>query len=210
MNGGFSRLPRWARGSLVAGAAALGMTLAAGGADAGPIRDFLFGKSRESAPPPNALTLDPEYFLQSQYCPPVQITVGAQALPVYERNHDGEAGFIRYQGAITETARECHTDTETGVMTVKVGIAGRVVAGPKGGVAANVTLPLRVAVIRQDGSKVFFNKAVPVAVKLAAPDFGAGFQQVVDKVTFKVAPDDRDLVVYVGFDQGKKQGAPTG
>ena len=30
--------------------------------------------------------------------------------------------------------------------------------------------------------------------------------QVVDSVAFKVGPDDRDLIVYVGFDEGEAEG----
>ncbi len=44
---------------------------------------------------------------------------------------------------------------------------------------------------------------------LAAPTFGADFSQVVDQVTFQIGPEDRDLIIYVGFDDGKPPKKPS-
>jgi hypothetical protein len=146
----------------------------------------------------------PEFFLKSDYCPPVEIKTGTEALVTYERNHEQDPGFIQFQGWVTKTARECHA-TAADTLTVKVGIAGRVVAGPKGG-AGSVTLPLRIAVVKQHGGNVLYTEEFKVPVTLAAPDFAADFSQVFDQVVFKVTPDDRDLIVFVGFDQGETAG----
>lgn len=150
----------------------------------------------------------PEFFMKSGYCPPVQIRAGTEALVTYERNHEKDPDFVQFQGSITKTARECHAvDADT--LTVKVGIAGRVVAGPKGN-AGSVTLPLRIAVVKQHGGNVFYTQEFKVPVTMTPPDFTADFSQVFDQVVFKVTPDDRDLIVYVGFDQGDAPGGPTG
>jgi len=153
---------------------------------------------------------DPEFFLKSGYCPPVKVRLGEEALTTYERGHDQDAQFVKYLASITKTARECHAvDAQT--LNIKVGIAGRVVAGPKGG-AANISLPLRIAVVKQHGADVLYTEKFKVPVSLAAPDFAADFSQVFDQVTFTVGPDNRDLIVYVGFDEGPPPGAgkPTG
>ncbi len=145
--------------------------------------------------------LDPNYFIKSGYCPPVQVLPGTESMILYERGHDGDAAYIRTQGSITKTARECHA-LDAGTLNIKIGVAGRIIAGPKGG-AGTVTLPLRVAVARQHDNSVLFSKAFSVSVSLNPPDFGSDYSTVFDQVTFPVKPDDRDLIVYVGFDEGK-------
>jgi hypothetical protein len=119
---------------------------------------------------------------------------------VYEKGHDGDAAFIRTQASITTTARECHALDAT-TLSIKLGVGGRILAGPKGG-AGTVAMAIRVAVARQHDNSVVFSKAFPVNVSLNPPDFGADYREVFDQVVFQVAPDDRDLVVFVGFDEG--------
>lgn len=144
--------------------------------------------------------LDANYFLKSGYCPPVEILPGTESMALYERGHDGDPAFVRSQGAITKTARECHV-VDASTLSVKVGVAGRILAGPKGG-AGKVTLPLRIAVTRQHDNSVLFSKAFSVSTDLTAPDFGNDYSDVFD-ITFNVKPNDRDLIIYVGFDEGK-------
>lgn len=151
-------------------------------------------------------TLPTEMFLKQGYCPPVEVRPGTEALVVYERGHEGEPAFIRYQGSIGETARECNAlgpDT----LSIKVGIAGRLTAGPKGG-AGSATLPLRVAVIKQHGGNVLYSEVFNVAVTIVPPRYSADFTHVVEQVTVQLTPADRDLIVYVGFDAGAPK--PTG
>ncbi len=145
--------------------------------------------------------LDTSYFMKSGYCPPVQVLPGTEALATYDRGHDGDPAFVRVQGSITQTARECHA-LDAATLSIKVGVGGRILAGPKGGAGA-VTLPIRIAVARQHDNSVLFSKAFSVSTTLAAPEFAADYSSVFDQVVFKVAPDDRDLIVYVGFDEGK-------
>ncbi len=144
--------------------------------------------------------LTPEMFLQQGYCPPVQIRPGTESIRIYERGHDGEAAFVRYQGSISTTARECHV-LGPNTLSVKVGIAGRIAAGPKRG-AGSATLPLRVAVVKQNGGQVFYSQAFNVASALNPPQLSSEFAHVVENVTVQLGPDDRDLIVYVGFDEG--------
>lgn len=150
---------------------------------------------------------DANYFARTGYCPPVHILPGTESLIVYDKGHDGDAAFVRTQGSITETARECQA-LDTTTLSIKVGISGRILAGPKGG-AGTVTMPIRIAVARQHDNSVLFSKAFPVSANLNPPDFGADYSQVVDQVVVQVGPDDRDLVIYVGFDEGKPK-AKTG
>jgi len=142
--------------------------------------------------------IPPEYFLAPAYCPMVRIRGGTQAFTVYERGHEGDPSFIRYQGSISKTARECRK-TGNG-FDVKVGVAGRAVAGPKGDQGA-VTLPLRVVITQLRGG-VKFTKLYKVPVTITPPTLGGNFSQVVDWIPVTAPPDEKDFIIYVGFDEG--------
>jgi hypothetical protein len=144
---------------------------------------------------------DADYFLRTGYCPPVQIRGGTESLTVYEKGHDGEAAFVRYQASIGNMARECRTTA--GTLTVKLGIAGRVVAGPKGS-AASLTLPIRVAVVKQFQAPLY-SELVKVPVTVTEPDFAADYSQVVEQISVPIGPNDRDYIIYVGFDDAAPQ-----
>jgi hypothetical protein len=151
------------------------------------------------------------YLSSSVYCPPVQIRGGTEALAVYEKGHDGDPAYVKYQASIGKTARECH-NTGTSY-TIKIGASGRVVAGPKGG-PLSVTLPLRIAVVKQFGPTLY-SQLFKIPVTLAPPDFGADFAYVADPVALEIGPTDRDLIIFIGFDDGKvpkkaPQDQPTG
>jgi hypothetical protein len=150
---------------------------------------------------------DADFFLKSDYCPPVEILPGTESLVTYERGHDNDSNYIRTQSSIGKTARECKA-LAADTLQINVGVAGRVLAGPKGGAGA-VKNSIRVAVTKQHGGTVLFSKAYPVTTQLAAPDFAADYSEVFDQVIVKVSPQDRDLIVYVGFDEGKP-GSRTG
>ena len=87
-------------------------------------------------------------FIRPSYCPPVMIRGGTAALAVYDKGHDNDAAFLRYQASIATTARQCTVGGTT--LTAKVGVAGRVVGGPKAA-AGTVTVPIRVVVVKQVG-----------------------------------------------------------
>ena len=204
------RMPRLS--GVVVSLAAAGLLAAcasSGGSGGGGGLAGLFGGGNPNAGVVTVQTdkIDPNFFLKSGYCPPVQILPGTESMVVYDHGHDGDAAFIRTQGSITQTARECHA-LDASTLSIKLGIAGRILAGPKGG-AGTVTMPIRVAVVRQHDNSVLFSKAFSVSGTLTPPDFGSDFSAVFDQVQFQIKPDDRDLVVFVGFDEGKKGKAGT-
>lgn len=144
--------------------------------------------------------ISPEYFTRPAYCPPIEIRGGTQSLTLYERGHETEAAFVRYQASISKTAREC-VKTADG-FAVKIGVAGRAVAGPKGG-QGSLTLPLRVVVSKQ-GAGPLYSELFKVPVTIAPPALGADFSHVVQQVAVPAGPQERDFIIYVGFDEGKK------
>jgi hypothetical protein len=136
-------------------------------------------------------------------CPDVRVRTGAATLMIGSKPGEGSPAALdlRYQGSIIRTARECHVNA--GIMTMKVGIEGRVITGPAGG-PGTVDVPLRIAVV-QEG----------ISPKVVVSKFGRETVTVnnsIDRVTFThVEPDlafplPQPLglidayVVYVGFD----------
>ncbi len=109
---------------------------------------------------------------------------------------------MRYQESITKTARECHYPG--GQLTLKIGVAGRVAAGPKGG-PGKVVAPVRIAVLK--GETVAYSELQKIEVNLAAPDLATDFAKVIT-VNVASGPNDRDIEIHVGFDDqpaGKKK-----
>ena len=150
--------------------------------------------------PANAASSQPD-FRPSSYCPPIQIRAGTEEMITYERGHENDPSYARQLASIKNTAREC--GVSGGALTMKVGVRGRVVAGPKGG-AGSTTLPIRVAVAKQTGGKgPLYSNLFKVPVTLTAPDFSTAYERVFD-VSVNIGPNDRDLIIYVGFDEGKK------
>jgi hypothetical protein len=136
-------------------------------------------------------------------CPEVTVRIGASTLLIGSKPGQGEPNplDVRYQGSIIRTARECHVNA--GIVTMKVGIEGRVITGPAGTPGA-VDVPLRIAVVQEGPNpKTIVSKFARETVTVA---------NAVDRVTFThIDPDvsfpapqppsviDR-YVVYVGFD----------
>lgn len=143
-----------------------------------------------------------DFIKKNDYCPPIQIRAGTASMTVYERGHENETQYVRYLASITQTARECTMSGDT--LTMKIGIAGRVVAGPKGA-AGSITLPVRVAVAKQfGGTAPLYSELSKIPVSLTPPSFGANYNQVFEQVTVTAGPQDRNLIIYVGFDEGTK------
>ncbi len=152
-----------------------------------------------TAPAAGATAAD--FVKRDDYCPPIQIRAGTSSMTVYEKGHENETQYVRYLASITQTAREC--SLVGGTLSIKVGVAGRVVAGPKGS-AANITLPIRIAVAKQfGGTDPLYSQLFKLPVALTAPTFGANYNHV-EQVTVTVGPNDRNLIIFVGFDEGPK------
>jgi hypothetical protein len=140
-----------------------------------------------------------DFVKRDNYCPPVQVRSGTSTIEVYERGHEKEQAYVRYLASISQTARECSLSGDT--LTIKVGVAGRVVAGPKGS-AGNITLPVRIAVTKQlGGDGPIYSQLFKLPVTLSPPTFGANYNHV-EQIVVQVPVADRNLIVFVGFDEG--------
>ena len=129
-------------------------------------------------------------------CPPVQIRPGAASYVVYQGG-TADPSRIRYQAAILDTARECFA--AGGVATIRVGVAGRIVAGPRG-TGGTATARLRIAVI-QGGDQVLFSQAYTVSADIGPPNYGDNFTLVEEAITINLPPQGEDIQIVVGFDQ---------
>ncbi len=149
-------------------------------------------------------------------CPTVEVRTGAATLMIGGKAGEGEPSAIdlRYQGTIVRTARECRVSA--GVMTMKVGIEGRVITGPAGG-PGTVDIPLRIAVVQEGvNPKTIASKFARIEVGITSGVDRVPFTHVDPDVSFPMPARVADIdsyVVYVGFDpvgaqQDKKKPAP--
>ena len=127
-------------------------------------------------------------------CPPIRVRPGSEAMFYYGSGKTGDARSLQYQGVIDETTRNCVVSN--GLITVNMGVTGRVLLGPQGN-QASVNAPIRFAVER-DGQAVFSEKYT-IAVPVAAPARSAEFVKVVDNVAIPYLGGE-DIVIWVGFD----------
>lgn len=141
-------------------------------------------------------------------CPSVDVRTGAATLLIGSKPGEGEPAAldVRYQGSIVRTARECHVNA--GVMTMKVGVEGRVITGPAGG-PGTIDVPLRIAVVHEGiNPKAIVSKLARIPVTITGAVDRTTFTHVDPDVSFPLPQPLGNIdayVVYVGFDPA---GAP--
>ena len=132
-------------------------------------------------------------------CPPVSIRAGASTYAVAAPGKQAIGNDVRFQATITQTARDC---TRTGgEITARIGIQGRVIAGPAGA-PATVEIPLRVAVVQGGVTETTIaTKAYRTTVAMSE-DGSVPFTLVADDMVYPVpagAAGD-SYIFYIGFD----------
>jgi hypothetical protein len=169
----------------------------------------------KDAPPPPSTKISEKDLLA--YCPTVTLREGTAFYSTYAKEArkartdeddplanpnaqpDNSASRI-YQAAITDVTRSCNYNG--GMLTMTVAAAGKVVPGPMAK-AGSVTLPIRVAVLR-DGEAIYSNLA-KYPVQIADTSEAAQFLYSNANVTFE-APAKHNIQVFVGFDAGPAAG----
>src|SRR5690348_14391985 len=140
---GDNRLARVMAAAAVAGALAC-LTVAPASAQSLTDRfKSLFGGKSEEAPPPNPAAVPQD--TGDLTCPPVTVRAGASTYAVGAPGKQPVGNDLRFQATISKMARECSVNG--GVITARIGIQGRVIAGPAGA-PASVQVPIRVAVVQ--------------------------------------------------------------
>ena len=125
-------------------------------------------------------------------CPVVDVLEGGGYMQV------GSGAGLRQQFTIGETSREC--SVVNGQIMIRVGVSGRVVAGPAGG-AGNFTIPICVGVRREDDQKILTSKVFNVPASIPAGQGSSTFAFVSDPVSVPYIRDEanEDYMVVVGI-----------
>jgi hypothetical protein len=191
------------RNILIAGALvlAVGCSLAATPASAQSLTDRikgLFG-GKPDQPAAQDTPAGPPVDQPDVNCPDVSIRAGASTYAVGMPGKDATGADLRYQASITKTARDCIRNGDT--ITARVGIQGRIIAGPAGA-PGTVEVPLRVAVVQSGvGEKTIATKAYTTTVQMTE-DGSVPFTLVADDLVYP-APSGKEAdsyIFYIGFD----------
>ena len=160
--------------------------------------------ARDTVPVSDAKTPDSEkpvglpLTAEELQCPPIEIDEGGAAARV--GGPDNAA--VRYQFAISQTAREC-APLPDNRFSLKVGVSGRLLIGPAGKPGA-YSAPLRVTVHDENTKKDAFTKVYKV--EASVPDNGdAPFDLVTEPIVLPMTRTELadDYTLTVGFDNGK-------
>ena len=160
------------------------------------------GKSDE--PNPEAQKAQEETQKAGEYsgdltCPDVKIRPGASTYAVAAPGKQPVGNDLRFQASISKTARECSLNG--GIITARIGIQGRVIAGPSGA-PPTVQVPLRVAVVQGGiGEKVIATKVYQTTVNMTE-NGSEPFTLVAEDMTYPApsAAANDSYIFYIGFD----------
>lgn len=183
-------------GLLLGGCSSSSLSTMTGGLlDSEPEKPAPSASSSAAGASPPAITTD------EVPCPDTSVRTGAATLIVGSGEGEPSPLEVRYQGNIVRIDRECKV--VAGTMHVKVGVEGRVIAGPAGG-PGGLNVPLRVAVVREGISPVTIAtqlQNVPVTI---GPGSGfVTFTHIYQDVAFPLPRPlgvISDYTIYVGFD----------
>ena len=153
--------------------------------------DQLFGgRGKVSETAPDGTEVD---------CPVVKIRAGASTYGVAPPGKQPVASELNYQATITRTARDCRR-TSNGQIAARIGIQGRVIAGPAGA-PETVEIPVRVAVVQTGvNERVLTTKVYRTTVSMT--EAGGAFSLVGEDLLFNMPAQltSDSFVLYVGFD----------
>ena len=125
-------------------------------------------------------------------CPVVDVEDGAGTVQV------GSGAGLRHQFTISDTARECSANNKQ--ISIRVGIAGRVVAGPAGG-AGTFQIPVRIGVRREADKKMVVSKVVNMSATIPSGQATGTFEYVADPLVVPWLREeaDEDYMVVIGL-----------
>jgi len=127
-------------------------------------------------------------------CPPIKVRLGGEALFFYGKGKVGDPHALNYQAVLDKQSRNCVASN--GLITVKMGVVGRVLLGPAGS-QAKVDVPIRFAVER-DGVPMYSERyEIPTTIN---PSTQSGeFVKVVENVAIPYTGGE-NITIWVGFD----------
>ena len=158
----------------------------------------LFGGKSDEEPATNAPAAVPQD-TGDLTCPPVTVRAGASTYAVAAPGKQPVGNDLRFQATISKMARECSVNG--GVITARIGIQGRVIAGPAGAPSA-VQVPIRVAVVQGGVSeKTIATKAYQTTVNMTEGG-SEPFTLVAEDLAYPAPPGavGDSYIFYIGFD----------
>jgi hypothetical protein len=189
-------------GTMAAASFAVGFGLLASPASSQSLGDRfkgLFGGKPDEPAQQSAAPPDPSQAQVEDNCPPVSIRAGASTYAVGASGKAAVGNDVRFQATITRTARDC--TRMNGEITARIGIQGRVIAGPAGA-PASVEIPLRVAVVKGGVSeKVIATKPYRTTVAMSE-EGNVPFTLVAEDLVYPIPPGATgdSYIFYIGFD----------
>jgi hypothetical protein len=140
-------------------------------------------------------------------CPVVKIRAGASTYAVAPPGKQPVASELNYQATITRTARECRRIN--GQIVARIGVQGRVIAGPAGA-PATVEIPLRAAVVLAGVHEKVISTQV-YRTTVAMSEEGGAFSVVGEDLTYTMPANltSDAYIFYVGFDPQAVTPAPA-
>ncbi len=125
-------------------------------------------------------------------CPVVDVEEGGGSVQV------GSGAGLRHQYAISDTARECLANNK--LISIRVGIAGRIVAGPAGG-AGTFQIPVRLGVRREADKKMVVSKVVNMNATIAPGQATGTFEYVADPLVVPWLREEanEDYMIVIGL-----------
>ena len=141
-------------------------------------------------------------------CPEVLILEGTAASQAYAGTPPSSAN-LRYQYALSETARECALEGDQ--LAIKIGVAGKVLLGPAGS-PGTFSVPVRMAILRERDNQPLVSKLYRAAVTVAAGETKADFTIVSEPLRVPFIKDhaEDDYTIKVGIDEGAGADKPSG
>jgi len=127
-------------------------------------------------------------------CPPIKVRNGNAALFYYGNGRAGNPQDLQYQAIIDNQSRNCVVSN--GLITVKMGVVGRLLIGPKGN-QQSVNLPVRFSVERNEVPMFSETYQVPATVDPATQS--GEFVKVVENVAIPYVGGE-NIVIWVGFE----------
>ena len=168
----------------------------------------LFGGKSDEPAAAGAPTAPPVPQQSDLSCPSVSIRAGASTFAVALPGKQPVGNDLRYQATITRTARDCTLSGDH--ITARIGILGRVIAGPAGN-PPTVEVPLRVAVV-QGGvhEQTIATKVYRTTVSMTESG-SVPFSLVAEDVVYPVPPGATgdSYIFYIGFDPQALAPEPT-
>jgi hypothetical protein len=143
--------------------------------------------------------VDPQGPAPELNCPPVSIRAGASTYVVGAPGKEATGNDVRFQASITKTARDCTINA--GEITARIGIQGRVIAGPAGA-PETVEVPMRVAVVQGGvNEKTIATKAYRTTVTMSQIG-STPFTIIADDIVYPAPPVaiGDSYIFYIGFD----------